>query len=161
MNHFVHSPANACVLLKADALDLFEPFQFGVVPPQGCEKVIHGLRHCFIGHWSDDSLACMKVDMNFLWHTMETLTSDVECSKGVFNFALALHHFVLTPSPRTNTSTLLSSLEKLSLRNPQIAMILLHIVWKLYQANTHRTLHISHLWPHKSCIPSMCMSVTP
>ena len=51
-----------CVI-KEDASAFLQPFQFGVALPQGCEKVIHSLRHCLDDHWHDPGFVCMKVDM--------------------------------------------------------------------------------------------------
>ena len=52
-----------CGLIKEDASAFLQPFQFGVALPQGCEKVIHGLRRCLDDHWHDPGFVCMKVDM--------------------------------------------------------------------------------------------------
>ena len=52
-----------CSLIKEDASAFFQPFQFGVALPQGCEKVIHGLRRCLDNHWHDSEFVCLKVDM--------------------------------------------------------------------------------------------------
>eukprot|EP00731_Ephydatia_muelleri_P034760 Em0075g13a len=52
-----------CSLIKEDASAFFQPFQFGVALPQGCEKVIHGLRRCLDYHWHDSEFVCLKVDM--------------------------------------------------------------------------------------------------
>ena len=52
-----------CSLIKEDASAFFQPFQFGVALPQGCEKVIHGLRCCLDNHWHDSEFVCLKVDM--------------------------------------------------------------------------------------------------
>eukprot|EP00731_Ephydatia_muelleri_P018057 Em0011g97a len=52
-----------CSLIKEDASAFFQPFQFGVASPQGCEKVIHGLRRCLDNHWHDSEFVCLKVDM--------------------------------------------------------------------------------------------------
>lgn len=56
-------PVFMCLLVKARASELFDPFQFAVACPLGSEKVVHGIRNCVEQHWGAADFAILKVDL--------------------------------------------------------------------------------------------------
>ena len=52
-----------CILSRAKASELFDPFQLGVAYPAGAEKLVHGFRRCISEHWGDREFVACKVDL--------------------------------------------------------------------------------------------------
>eukprot|EP00731_Ephydatia_muelleri_P038663 Em0851g2a len=94
-----------CSLIKEDASAFFQPFQFGVALPQGCEKCLASpslTNAPYIFPSSSHGQHGAMANTLSCGHSMGTLTSEAGVQQGdplgPFYFALVLHHLVLSIS---------------------------------------------------------------
>ena len=78
LRHFVGKCL--CAVTKEKASEYFAPLQMGVACPSGAEKIVHGLRHCVVGHWMDEDFAVMKIDMHNAFNLVSRQALIDECS---------------------------------------------------------------------------------
>ena len=59
------------------AVEIFHPFQFGVVCPRGAEKIVC----CIEDHWADNNFVMLKVDMNDAFNLVSRQAVLDECAQ--------------------------------------------------------------------------------